>query len=53
MSYKNRANFKPLSNFIKRVNVKNKDGAVANLKGINIDKFFIFINRIRKNSIVC
>ena len=41
MSYKNRANFKPLSNFIKRVNVKNKDGAVANLKGINIDKFFM------------
>lgn len=41
MSYKNRANFKPLSEFIKRVNIKNKDGKVSELKGINIDKFFM------------
>lgn len=41
MSYKNRVNFKPLSEFIKRVNIKNKDGKVSELKGINIDKFFM------------
>jgi len=41
MSYKNRANFKTLSEFIKRVNIKNKDGKVSELKGINIDKFFM------------
>ena len=41
MSYKNRANFKPLSEFINRVSIKNKDGAVNQLKGININKFFM------------